>query len=231
MPAFTLYGYHGSTNTDRVRLTLAEGGFTDYDFTILKLEKGEQKSKEHMKRHPWGKVPAISFPNGFTLYESRAICKYLARKYSFPLLPPDSDLEATALFDQAQSEEMNYFAEPAGRIAFEKFAKKFIGLPPNEAVVSDALRSVEAFLDVAERLLQHRDYMAGNDFTLVDIYYIPLIQRLFACGYQDVIVSRKAVSAWWDRVVNRPAIKDMLAADKEAAAAAGMKRKAVEELK
>jgi len=181
----------------------------------------QTQSKENMKRHPWGKIPVITFPDGFTLYESRAICKYLARKYSFPLLPPDSDVEATALFDQAQSEEMLYFAEPAGRIAFEKFAKKFMGLSPNEAVVSDALRSVEAFFDVAERLLQHKDYMAGNDFTLADIYYIPLIQRLFACGYGDIIVSRKCVSAWWDRVMNRPAIQKMLAADKEAAAAGG----------
>ncbi len=115
---------------------------------------------------------------------------------------------------------MLYFAEPAGRIAFEKFAKRFMGLPPDDAVVSDALRSVEMFFDVAERLLHHRDYMAGNDFTLVDIYYIPLIQRLVACGYGDVIVSREAVSAWWDRCVNRPAIQRMLAADKEAAVAA-----------
>jgi glutathione S-transferase len=115
---------------------------------------------------------------------------------------------------------MLYFAEPAGRIAFEKFAKKFMGLPPDDAVVSDALRSVETFFDVAEGLLVHRDYMAGNDFTLVDIYYIPLIQRLFACGYGDVIVSREAVSAWWNRCVNRTAIQRMLAADKEAAAAA-----------
>jgi len=113
-----------------------------------------------------------------------------------------------------------YFAEPAGRIAFEKFAKRYMGLPPDDAVVSDALRSVEMFFDVAERLLHHRDYMAGNDFTLVDIYYIPLIQRLFACGYGDIIVSREAVSAWWDRCVNRPAIQRMLAADKEAAVAA-----------
>jgi glutathione S-transferase len=173
-----------------------------------------------MKRHPWGKIPVITSPDGFTLYESRAICKYLARKYSFPLLPPDSDVEATGLFDQAQFAEVLYFAEPAGKIAFEKFAKKFMGLPPDEAVVSDALRSVETFFDVAERLLQHRDYMAGNSFTLTDIYYIPLIQRLFACGYGDVILSRKAVSAWWDRCINRPAIQKMLAADKEAAAAA-----------
>ena len=114
---------------------------------------------------------------------------------------------------------MLYFAEPAGKIAFEKFVKNIMGLPPDDAVVSEALRSVETFFGVAERLLQHRDNMAGNDFTLVDIYYIPLIQRLFACGYGDIIVSRKAVSAWWDRCVNRPAIKRMLAADKEAAIA------------
>ena len=43
MPAFTLYGARGSTNTDRVRLTLAEGGFTDYEFVLLDLAKGEQK--------------------------------------------------------------------------------------------------------------------------------------------------------------------------------------------
>jgi glutathione S-transferase len=114
---------------------------------------------------------------------------------------------------------MLYFAEPAGRIAFEKFAKRFIGLPPDDAVVSDALRSVEMFFDVAERLLNLKKYMAGNDFTLVDIYYIPLIQRLFACGYGNIIVSREAVSAWWDRCVNRPAIHKMLSAEKEAAAA------------
>lgn len=115
---------------------------------------------------------------------------------------------------------MLYFSEPAGRIAFEKFAKRFMGLPADEAVVSGALRSVEAFFDVAERVLQERDYMAGKEFTLVDIYYIPLINRLLVCGHGDIILSRKAVSAWWDRIINRPAIEKLLAADKEAATTA-----------
>jgi glutathione S-transferase len=173
-----------------------------------------------MKRHPWGKIPSVTFPDGFTLYESRAICKYLARKYSFPLLPPDSDVEAVALFDQAQSVETLYFSEPAGKIGFEKFAKKIMGLPADEAVVAAALKGVEAYFDVAEGLLQHNDYMAGKDFSLADIYYIPLTQRLFACGYGDVVLSRKAVGAWWGRCMNRLAIKELLAADKEAMAAA-----------
>ena len=115
---------------------------------------------------------------------------------------------------------MLYFAEPTSRIVFEKFAKRFIRLSLNNAVVLDTLWSVKMFFDVVERLLHRKDYIARNDFTLVDIYYIPLIQRLFAYGYGDIIVSREAVSAWWDRCVNRPAILRMLAADKEAVVAA-----------
>lgn len=94
-----------------------------------------------------------------------------------------------------------------------------MGLPADEAVVSDALRSVETFFDVEEGLLGRKDYMAGDEFTLVDIYYVPLIRRLFACGYGDV-VSRVSVGAWWDRVMSRPAIRNMLAAEEEARAAA-----------
>jgi glutathione S-transferase len=164
-------------------------------------------------------VPVITYPGGFILHESRPICEYLARKHSLPLLPLSSDHEATALFQQAQSVETQYFAQPAGQITFEKFVKKFMGLPANESVVSEALKSVEDFFDVAERLLERDDYMAGDKFTLVDIYYIPLIQRLFVCGYEDIVGKRKAVSNWWARCVERPAIQKMFAADREEAAA------------
>jgi len=175
-----------------------------------------------MKRHPWGKVPAITFENGFTLHESRAICQYLARKYSFHLLPADSDYEAAALFDQASSVEMHYFAEPAGRIGFEKFVKKFMGLPTDEAVVTASVKALESFFDVVDGLLVETQWMVGNEFTLVDIYYIPLVRRLFACGFEDLVFKRKNVAAWWERVIARPGIAKQLAED-EARAAAGRK--------
>ncbi|THW72485.1 glutathione S-transferase [Aureobasidium pullulans] len=218
MPAFVLYGARGSTNTDRVRLTLAEGGFTDYELVLADLQRGEQKSDENMKRHPWGKVPVLTFPDGFTLHESRAICKHVARKYSFPLLPSSSDVNAMALFDQAESVEISYFLEPAGKIAFEKFVKKRMGLPADEKIVSDALRFVEMYLEIAERSLLQKKFVAGDEFTLVDIYYIPLIRRLFACGYGDLILRHGAVNAWWNRCIDRPAIKKLFTADEEAMA-------------
>lgn len=115
---------------------------------------------------------------------------------------------------------MLYFTEPAGKIAFEKFVKKFLGLPVNEAVVAEALQSLEAFFDIAESLLQQRSYMAGNDFSLADINYMPGMQKLFALGYGDIIARRRAVNAWWERCMDRPAIKRLVVADREAMIAA-----------
>ena len=42
-PAFTLYGARGSSCTDRVRLTLAEGGITDYELVLLDMANFEHK--------------------------------------------------------------------------------------------------------------------------------------------------------------------------------------------
>ncbi|KAL1652498.1 hypothetical protein SLS61_004802 [Didymella pomorum] len=221
MPAFTLYGARGSTNTDRVRLTLAEGGFTDYELVLLDLYKGEQKSKDNLERHPWGKVPAVTLPDGFTLHESRVIATYLARRCDFPLLPPASNNEATAQFEQAQAIETTYFAEPAGRLAFEKFVKKRLQLPPNDSAVTEALNSLETFFDIAEQTLQRQEFMAGSEFSLVDIFYIPLVQRLFVMGHGDLVSSREAVNGWWKRCISRPAISQMFESDRTVAVAGG----------
>jgi hypothetical protein len=60
MPAFTLYGSRGSTNTDRVRLTLAEGGFTDYEFVLVNLQKGEQKVGDPLLLEDDASFPCVS---------------------------------------------------------------------------------------------------------------------------------------------------------------------------
>lgn len=240
MPAFTLYGARGSTNTDRVRLTLVEGGFTDYELVPLDFHKGELKvrcctfwvifqsihltsfpqSAEHLARHPMGKVPAVAFPDDFTVCESRAICKYLARKYSFPLLPPASDIEATAKFEEAELLETVYFSVPASTLAFEKFVKGFLGLPTDEAAVKIAEKDLESYFDVANGILKTQEYFAGKDFSLVDIYYVPLIQRLFGCGYEELVKSRPALSAWLERCMARPAVREIL----QAGSGPGMKK-------
>ena len=80
MPAFTLYGSRGSTNTDRVRLTLAEGGFTDYELVLLNLQKGEQKVGDPFLLEDDAASPCVS-----KLYSYRASKILLTHQIFVPL--------------------------------------------------------------------------------------------------------------------------------------------------
>jgi len=58
--------------------------------------------------------------DGFILYESRAICHYIATKYAAqgtPLIP--SELRENALFQQAASVEVMHFNEHAEKAVAE----------------------------------------------------------------------------------------------------------------
>ena len=62
--------------------------------------------------------------NGFILYESRAICYYIAAKYpnqGTPLLP--TELKANALFHQAASVEIFHFYDNVIKAAGEMILK------------------------------------------------------------------------------------------------------------
>lgn len=99
--AIKLYGDPYATCYRRVALILAELGL-DFEIVVVSIAGNEQKSPEHLKRQPFGKVPALD-DDGFIIFESRAICKYLAKKYAGKgtrLIPEDYDLKGFALFEQ-----------------------------------------------------------------------------------------------------------------------------------
>jgi glutathione S-transferase len=97
-----LYGVAQSTCTQRVVAVLAEKGITDYELVPVDMSKGAQKQEPHISRQPFGKIPALE-DDGFIVFESRAICKYLAVKYQdqgTPLVPKFGDVKAYGIFEQ-----------------------------------------------------------------------------------------------------------------------------------
>ena len=66
-----------------------------------------------------------------------------------------------------------------------------------------------------EGILGERKFMAGDEFGLVDVFYVPSVQRLFQVGYGDLVAKGPNVSAWWERCTGRPAIKKMMDEDRE----------------
>ncbi len=96
-----LYGDTHATCYKRVALVLAEKGI-NFETVPVSIAKNEQNSPEHLKLQPFGKVPALD-DDGFIIFESRAICKYLAKKYAgqgTKLIPEDHELKGFPLFEQ-----------------------------------------------------------------------------------------------------------------------------------
>src|SRR5262245_37977023 len=105
-----IYGHPMSTCTRKVLTVLAEKGH-EAEFVLVDLLKGEQKQPDHLARQPFGVVPVLD-DNGFRIYESRAIIRYLDEKLGGTSLTP-TDMVGRALMNQWMSVEQSYLAPPA----------------------------------------------------------------------------------------------------------------------
>ncbi|KAH9205009.1 putative glutathione S-transferase [Leptodontidium sp. 2 PMI_412] len=205
-----LYGFAQSICTRRVIATLAEKGITNYEFCIIDLAKGAQKLESYVALQPFGKVPVLD-DNGLIVYESRAICKYLAAKYhdqGVPLMPKLGDLKGYALFEQGCSIEQNYFDNNASAIAWERVYKKFRGEgDADEAKVAAALAALDITLTVYEKILSEQAYLAGNEFSLVDLYHLPYGSFLRQIGFQSSFDKYPSVRKWLEGIQARESWK------------------------
>src|ERR1700730_6213349 len=145
-------------------------------------------------------------PDGFTLYESRAICKFLTAHLGLPYLPPASDSKSRALFDQAESAEACHFCPAAGAISYQKFLKPIVGQETDEVLVDTKRKELERHLDVVDGILKGQEYMVGRSFGLVDIFYILMVDRMMQCGLGELVTNRPNVEAGWERCMGRPAV-------------------------
>lgn len=70
--------YGSAMATSRVLVTILELDIP-YEFIHVDISQGEQNSDWYRNLQPFGKVPALEDDDGFIMYESRAMCRYLVR--------------------------------------------------------------------------------------------------------------------------------------------------------
>ncbi|MHA7628462.1 glutathione S-transferase family protein [Corallococcus sp. M7] len=195
-----LYGNPMSTCTRKVLTVLAEKG-REVEFVNIDLMKHEQKTPAHIARQPFGVVPALELDDGFIIYESRAIARFLDRTLPGPSLTP-ADPKAYALMEQFIGVEQSYFSGQAMKIVMERFRGT-----NNEENIAKGREGMKRPLEVLDAALANRPFLAGNDFTLAEVCFAPYMEYLFAMGEKDTVAPYKNVMAWWDRVSNRPSVK------------------------
>lgn len=204
-----LYGFFGSTCTKRVAIVLHEKKIP-FQFHNVDLAKGEQKLAEFKAKQPFGQVPYID-DEGFTIFESRAIARYLDDKDTNPqtkLIP--QDLKKRAVFEQAASVEQSNFDYIAAPLVYEVLIKKRYGLETDTAKVAELTGRLTQKLDVYERILSKQKYLAGDELTLADLFHLPYGALLPVAGVY-LIQERPNVARWFNELSSRPswqAVKD-----------------------
>ncbi len=197
-----LHGHPWSINTRKTLAAVAEKGH-DLPLTLVMLPKGEHRRPEHLRMHPFGKVPVLD-DAGFVLYETRAINAYLDAKLDGPRLVP-TDPRESARMDQWINVADAYFVPSAQPLIVELLFRRFLGGAQDAAAIAAGRAGIEGALDALDRSLGEHPYIAGDAFTLADVHWMPYVDYMQQIGEGAPIDRRSNVRAWWQRVGARPA--------------------------
>ncbi|KAJ7486622.1 thioredoxin-like protein [Mycena latifolia] len=205
-----LFGSPLSTCTRRVAVVLVEKKVA-FEFVNVDFAKGEHKSPAFMKHQPFGQVPYID-DDDFILYESRAICRYIADKYASqgtPLVPTDT--KGKGLFEQAASIEYSNFDPFASKAVAEIIFKPMRGMTSDKATFDTLVEGLSGKLDGYEVILAKQKYIAGNEVTLADLFHLPYGTMLEKAGCNLMTTKGPNVTRWFNEICARPswvAVKD-----------------------
>jgi glutathione S-transferase len=195
-----LYGHPWSINTRKTMMTLAEKGH-EAELVLVMIPRGEHQLPQHLARHPFGKVPVLD-DDGFVLYETRAINRYIDKKFGGTPLTPVDD-KAAARVEQWINVADAYFAPHAHRLIVETLFRRYLGGEQDVAAIRAARAAMQPVLDTVDRWLAANPYFAGNALSLADIHWMPYIDYLIRVGEAEDITRRANLSAWWNRVSSR----------------------------
>jgi glutathione S-transferase len=150
--------YHvPNSSSQRVVWLLEELG-EPYELVILGDRASRLADREHMARHPMGRVPVLE-DDGGPVFESGAICLYLADKYpQAGLLPPAGTHERGLAYQWS----LFAYTELQARALQIRLA--------GSAEVAEApTKALREAVDAVDRALQGRDFLVGDRFSVADL--------------------------------------------------------------
>jgi len=197
----TVFGNAQGTCTQRVLVVANETGIS-LKVQEIDFSNGEHKQEPHLSRQPFGKIPAYESDSGVKLFESRAIARYIDAKAGGKLAHRN-DIDQAALVDTWCSVEQAYFDKHASVIVIELVFKKLFGKETDFEAVKRETAALSDVLDVYEKQLSTRSYLAGNSLSLADLFHLPIGEHLFRVQPEH-LEKRPNLAKWWKTISALP---------------------------
>jgi glutathione S-transferase len=195
-------------NTTKVLFTANELGL-DIDYELVNVFAGEHKSPEHIARNPYAKVPVLEH-DGRYLFESAAICRYLADSVPGNTLYPSDDPWRRAIIDQWVDNMVLHTAANVHKAFLEKkVLPGFLGRPVNEATIAYHLGLAAQELPIVDRYLSDNEFLGGEHLSIADTIGFPMMLGAKAAGID--LGDFPSLKRWFDALAQRPTVAPYLA--------------------
>ena len=201
-----LYGMAGSPNVRGAMLGLAEKGV---DYQLVEVMP-PFRSPDHLARNPFGRVPAFEH-DGFVLYETQAILRYVDRVFPGPTLQPAGAREIARMDQILGIIDCYLFQSWSATIGFERLiATSFFGRPCDLERVEAAVPMARSCAEALEALIA-APYLTGETYSLADIRLMPHFDWLRLTPEGEAILTGKSrLTQWFRQVSERPAAQTVL---------------------
>ncbi|MER8913899.1 glutathione S-transferase family protein [Mesorhizobium sp. M0761] len=196
-----VYGADYSVYVRIVRLVLAEKGI-DYDLVPVDVFAAEGTPAWYFEHHPFGRIPAVEH-DGFRLFETSAIARYVDEAFDGPALQP-KDARTRATMNQIIGMLDAYaYRSMVWDVAVERLEKE----APDEALVANGLRQAETVLRVLTALKPPGPWLLGDQLTLVDLHAASIIAYFVkVADGQKLLAAFADIQAWWEGIAKRPSL-------------------------
>ena len=195
-----IWGRNTSSNVQKVMWATGEIGLT-----VNRIDVGgsfgKNREMPYLGMNPNGLVPTLEEEDGFTLWESNSIVRYLAAKHGGSLEPADLKVRM-----QAQR-WMDWQLSVMGPAIFPLFWG-LVRTPPEKrdlkAIEEGRVRTGEA-TKILDGQLAKTAFLSGDAFSYGDIPSAIMVRR-----YRDLVPDRPAfnnVERWFAAIAARPAFQ------------------------
>jgi glutathione S-transferase len=189
-----------------VRIFMAEKGI-EIPLEQVDLLAGENRRQLYTDKNPAGQLPCLELDDGSHLAETTAICEYLEE------IQPEPPLIGATPEERAQTRmwtrriDLNIVEPLTNGFRFGEGLSIFqdrIHVIPQAA--DDLKATAREKLEWLNGLIEGREFMVGDRFTLADVLLFAFLEFGAAVG-QPLDAKLENLQGWYTRVASRPSIE------------------------
>lgn len=195
----SLYGADYSVYVRIARMALEEKG-VDYELVPLDIFAADGIPAWYLEHHPFGRIPAFEH-DGFRLFETNAIARYVDEAFDGPALQP-TDARGRARMGQMTGMLDAYgYRAMVWDVAVERLEKA----EPDEVLIASGLRQAETVLKVLTSLKADGPWLLGDRLTLADLHAAPILAYFVKVAEgQKLLAQFSDIQGWYSRIAARP---------------------------